>query len=755
MLLSIFKILRKETGMKRRDFIKFSSLSVPAAMAGSRALAQTSASFHYPSPKKLADVFTQNGEILVRLKFSSADAKQLALHKGNIRVENADVVAIARHNFETVDDFFDPTDAEFRLRAHQNNPDILLIRLQNATSDTRIAIAPFAAFALTDILKTGYLQFKTGTARLDVNFLLDHEIGEIDLKQIGVNRNPDTFNFHIFADPQGGEPLHPQSHRTRMRIHNAFIEDSIVLANHLPERPLFTLILGDIVDSQGQEENFAVMHNFFQNLDSPILYALGNHESKYSATFEPGYDMSAFQNFFNAQKTLNGMEKILYSFNVGKWHFVVWPDPLRSFFWDNHPHYFEWLAGDLEKHKDRPTMIFQHVPVHPIGIDPFQGYLEPVSIRRAFVDAVTKHGNVRAVLSGHVHIPVKSSLKTACSIRGTNFITLPAAGYRPRGFGEQDYFGGPAQGIAIIDINGDTESITFKTVMEEELTYPDKCPELDVDRYKLWFNNKWDINAEPLLQNGDFRDGLAGWIPEYVYQEDDNPSVICKARSIEKRNALYLYNRIRGYQAPGQDRLPQTINRISQVVQVQPGQSPSLHFRYKLDKANCDLNGYCGGYVWIEGYEKSYRQFNLLYCAGTAFASPIAKWTDKIHDVHHFELPDLFDWSEATLNIQQDLESNEDRKFADLNIDRLVITIGVWTLNEGTDQPFGWCLTDFKVGDEKSPLAINGKPVQEKPADKIWWRGKHMPFIHLAGEHRYHLQTADKTLFEKEHERFQ
>ena len=115
-----------------------------------------------------------------------------------------------------------------------------------------------------------------------------------------------------------------------MRIHNAFIEDSIILSNSIPERPLFSLILGDIVDSQGERENFEVMQRYWEYLDSPVLYELGNHESKYSSTFEPGYDMSAFNNYFAAQKKVNGMEKILYSFNVGQWHFVVWPDPLRS-----------------------------------------------------------------------------------------------------------------------------------------------------------------------------------------------------------------------------------------------------------------------------------------------------------------------------------------------------------------------------------------------------------------------------------------
>jgi len=743
--------------MKRRDFIKVSSLTVPAAVAGAQALTVAAPTYRYLEPKQLEDVITKEGDVLVRLKFSSTDNQSMTAVAGRINVTHADVVAITTHNFESVDDIFDSTNAEFRLRTHEKNADIFLVRLRNANSNTQLSIDPLAQFLLTDILKTGYLQFENGAGRLDVNFLLDHEIGEIQLSEIGVNENPDTFSFHIFADPQGGDPSSLANHPTRMKIHNAFIEDSIILSNHMPQRPLFSLILGDIVDSQGEQENFKAMHEFWQNLDSLILYELGNHESRYSSKFEPGYDMSAFQNYFTAQKKINAMEKILYSFNVGQWHFVVWPDPLRSYFWDNHPHYFEWLESDLKKYKHRPTMFFQHVPIHPMGINPFQGYLDAVNVRKKLLDLLTKHGNVKYVISGHVHAPVKSSLKTACRINGTNFITLPAAGFRPRGFGEEDFFGGPSQGIAIVNIRGNQAEVIFKTVMEEELIYQQELPEMDLELYKLWFHEKWEIQADSKIVNGNFSKGLSGWIPEYVYNEDENPSVICEPRKIDNRSALYLYNRIRGYQAPGQDRLPQTINRISHIINFQNRKNPVLQFDYKLDQQNCDLNGRCGGYVWIEGYEKSFRQFNLVYSAGQAYVSPIAKWTDRNHDIHHFALPNHFDWSKVSLNLKNDFESVEkNRKFDDLNIDRIVITLGVWTLNEGTPQPFAMYFTDFALHAHTASVyqsTVNDEQIQLKSENEIWWRGKHIPFIHLAGEHRYHLETAQETLFKKEHER--
>ncbi len=89
----------------------------------------------------------------------------------------------------------------------------------------------------------------------------------------------------------------------------------------------------------------------------PVLFSVGNHETRYQIDFGPGYNMEGFNNYFEAQKKVNGLNKLLYSFNLGQWHFVVWPDPLRENFWETHPHYFDWLEQDLEKHKARPTVF--------------------------------------------------------------------------------------------------------------------------------------------------------------------------------------------------------------------------------------------------------------------------------------------------------------------------------------------------------------------------------------------------------------
>jgi len=82
------------------------------------------------------------------------------------------------------------------------------------------------------------------------------------------------------------------------------------------------------------------------------------------------------------------------------------------------------------------------------------------------------------------------------------------------------------------------------------------------------------------------------------------------------------------------------------------------------------------------------------------------------------------------------------------------VTLGVWTLNEGSAQPFGLFFTDFNINfaDKtfRAASRVNAAEIQPKTPEKIWWQGKHIPFIHLAGEHRYHLETSRETLFKKE-----
>ncbi|MDF9800111.1 hypothetical protein OKW21_005374 [Catalinimonas alkaloidigena] len=739
--------------MKRRKFIKNLGARSSTFLLAHESLYKDNASpspYHYPSVRTLKDAMTKEGEIAVRLAFSAKSEDKLGTIEGSIKVIGAEVDRIKAYFFEPEEDDFSSENQSFISSASIMQTDVLVLWLKGAQEKTTIRLEEIQAFSFTlaELVEQEEISTNIDDSKITANLLLDKEIGSINLKDVGGEEAGSNFSFVIMADPQGGDPEEEGNWPTRMKIHNAWVEDCVQRVNELSSQPQFTLVLGDIVDSQGQMANFVQMQTFFSKLKTPVLYAIGNHETRYQAVFTPGYNMQAFNNYFAAQKAMNGMELMLYAFDLGAWHFIVWPDPLRLNFWETHPHYFDWLERDLARNKDRPTFFFQHVPSHPIGIDPLINYAESVTVKRTLLDILAKHGNVRYIFSGHVHIPIKTSFKTAVTYKGMKMINLPAAGYRPRAFGEEDFAGGPCQGVAIVDVKGKEAAVKFKTVTEEEFPYPEALPEFDEEKYALWLTNKWQLPAQSRLLNGGFEQGLTGWTPRFVYTEDQNPSNICEVRPVYDHNgfhALYLHSHKRGYDIPGQDRLPQTINRLCQAVRWQADQPPLLKLKYSVDGKNSDLQGWCGAFVWVEAFARSFKRMSLLYWTGTAYTGIETKEEKELTDPIHLSLDSAPDqWHQATLNIGRDFEQHSGQKFANLQADRLVINLGVWTINDGHDYPFSIYFDDLQLEKSASPGLISkagSKTVNQMPNDSVWWLGKYTPFTHIAGEHRYIFTT--------------
>jgi len=739
--------------MKRRNFIKRLGAGSSTFWLGSGNFAGVNgqvSDFSYPSINTLEDVISKEGEIIVRLEVRATDKTNISDLSGRIRVRKGEVDRIKSYFFESEEDDFAPETQRFYTAASNQQADVLVLWLKEATESTEIFLIGEAglSFQLRELVQQLEVTKTVDDTLVTANLLLDKEIGSISPDSVGMTDPGKNFSFVIMADPQGGDPEEEGNWPTRMKIHNAWIEDSIHRTNELDPQPAFTLVLGDIVDSQGQMANFVQMNSFLKQLKSPVLYAIGNHETRYRSEFTPGYNMEAFNNYFAAQKALNGMDLMLYSFDLGDWHFVVWPDPLRSNFWETHPHYFDWLERDLEKHQDRPTFFFQHVPSHPVGINPLVNYAESVSVKRTLLDILARYGNVRYIFSGHVHIPVKASFKTAVTYRGMKMINLPAAGYRPRGFGEEDFAGGPCQGITVVHINGKEADVHFKTVTQEEFQYPESLPEFEEEKWALWLRYKWQLPAADQLVNGNFDQRLKGWVRRFVYAEDENPSNICEVRPDYNRPgfyALYLHCHKRGYDIPGQDRLPQTINRISQAVRWKAEDWPLLKIKYKVDQKHSDLEGWCGAYVQVEAFDRSFRKMSLIYWLGTAYTGLGNKIDKELADNIHLKLADVPDkWQAAELNLAKDLQQHSQKRFTDLSIDRLVITMGVWTINDGGQYPYSIYVDDVKLSKNLTPDTISfagGQKVVAKPNEEIWWLNKYTPFTHVAGEHRYIFTT--------------
>jgi 3',5'-cyclic AMP phosphodiesterase CpdA len=739
--------------MKRRSFIQKLSAGTSIGLLPAIPSRITKPGFYNPYeklPSTIEEAKSQEGFIMVRIAFEGKNLNNIHDLAGSIQVINGKIQRQKEYFFESDIDEIGYIPPAYELGVYKNDTDVIVLWLDDVTVQTEIHLQHkklSMKFALTDLLQKPQINKNEPDYSVTINLLFDKEIGNINPQDVGIKNVGEKFRFVIMADPQGGEPqASNQDSPARVKIHNAYIEESIDCANELDPKPAFSVVIGDFVDSKGQLANFQKMRHFYEKLNGPVLLEVGNHETPYSAKFSPGYNMSSLDNFFSIQKAMNGMEKILYSFNLGKWHFIVWPDPLRSDFWSTHPHYFDWLERNLEAHKDKPVMFLQHIPIHPVGINPLINYVETVEVKRLLLNILSKHGNVKYVFSGHVHIPLKASVKTAVTMKGIKFINLPAAGYRSRAFGEQDFYGGPTQGFAYIDINGSQASIYYKNVTKEVLKYPGSFPEFDRQKHALWFNHKWEIPANEGIQDGHFDKDLSAWSRRFVYNEDQHPSNVMEIRKGQGQkgtNALYLYSRKRDYDAPGQDRMPQTINRLCQVIKVKNGKYPLVNLVLKPDANHYNPAYLSSAFIWIEGFKNSFKRLNVCYSPGKMIGNIGGRFS-QISNIYptHIHLPlDIDKWNQLSLHLSKDHDKNPEHiRFDHLDLDKLVINLGTWTINDGHIQECGIYVDQVNVKWHNTPEMdnshVNGNLLSLKNRNDIY----HFRNNHTAGEHKYATQ---------------
>ncbi len=738
--------------MKRRSFLGKVSTGSSIFMMGNVPFKPDEnhkiPAFSYLRPQRLEEILSKDGQVMLRFELRTIKVLDPQNTRLGIQVKNAAFNRIKPYYFANKPGKSDPKGQVFDFFVTANYPNLLTAWIDNPKLETEVSLTINGlkhSFTLEELITKAQIDFQEGEILVGCNYLMDKEIGELDPGLLKINTPGDQFSLAILADTQGGNPATPKAHPTRMKIHNAFCEDSIKRVNELDPHPAFTLVLGDIVDNQGEKQHFEAMHRHLKQVNSPLLYAIGNHETIYQAKFTPGYNMAEFENYFAAQKAMNGMEWLLYSFNLGKWHFIVWPDPLRNNFFETHPHYFDWVEGDLEKHKNSPVVFLQHVPYHPTGIDPLINYGESVAVKRLLLDILAKHGNVKFIFSGHVHIPLKASFKTAVEFKGMKMINLPAAGYRPRAFGEEEWHGGPSQGVLVMDISGENANCYFKTVTEAVYPYPDQLPRFQEETFPLWLNYKWQLPTSQQIENGSFEEGLAYWSKRFVYQEDERPSNLMEVRKVARKNsysALYLYSRKRDYHIPGQDRLPQTINHLCQAIALDERSGP-IRVEYCLDAMATDRGSWAGGFIWLEGFNGSTKLLNMAYWVGKGTTVLADRFTDnKQVPFVHFQLPENPDeWQIAILNWEKDYEIKEEKP-PPQGLDRLVINLGTWHVNDGDSQPFGLYFDNLQLLSGVENLSnVDGKAIAAMPDEQMWWMNKYEPFLHIAGEHRYFMAT--------------
>ena len=234
----------------------------------------------------------------------------------------------------------------------------------------------------------------------------------------------EKFMFLINSDPQMGDE---HTKLDSLKILNVLLEQFVeeTLNRSKQESPDFVVWNGDLV-WQPLQNAFDNFNRIISALNVPSVLVHGNHDG-----------IKDDPKFLNLQQDISGYKKLNYSFDYGQWHFIVIAAQEKYLSHSKKRELLKWLDNELVRNKDKKIMLFMHYHILPTGLSQTEYYTYfPMSFKNNLLDTITRYNNVKYVFSGHVHIGVKASIKTARNYKGTNFILSPTPVFA-RPFGEE------------------------------------------------------------------------------------------------------------------------------------------------------------------------------------------------------------------------------------------------------------------------------------------------------------------------------
>ncbi len=503
------------------------------------------------------------------------------------------------------------------------------------------------------------------------------------------------FSFAIWGDPQVAyyepgtkfdNPENKKNFETVVpRLHQA-----VRMTNRLS--PEFVVTLGDNIHNTGEWENFKLFVDAVKPLQMPLYLLMGNHDHVPAAdsfATNPLKDRE-FANFVWAQKQINGLEHVVYSFDAGDWHLVLFSQPGGvgygvDEYMDTHPELVTWLDADLRANQNRPTMFFTHHPILPVGRFRFDVYGPGAANRGKLADLLTRYGNVKYAFFGHVHNTVASISLLSWRYKGVAFILLPNASNTAR---LDDYLENARSpyGVGMVKLNQQTcESITFHTLAGETFVIdPATFGEYD-DSFYGYLKPESELPAAPFVRNGNFEENLApAWLGEHLLAYAQPPQQKREVRWGDGAAGQYLYLAAAG-QPLTEDSRSYITSSVRQVLTVPPlDKWPVLRLRYKISSQELRHPEVCNAFIEISAYKagERARRFGLGYGLGRTYS-----FFGLRGSFASLELKPVFDqWQELVIYPRSDLEKYFlDKDWQYVPMDCLVLTLGVLNENYSPD----------------------------------------------------------------------
>ncbi len=328
----------------------------------------------------------------------------------------------------------------------------------------------------------------------------------------------DKFMFLINADPQMGDQHTEKKGLKRLNdLLSMFVDETNNRTGK--DKPSFVVWDGDLVWDAFQNA-FDNFERIVKKMKVPSVLVHGNHD---------GYNNDP--KFLNLQKNLSGYQKLNYAFDYGKWRFVVISAQEKYLDPEKKQRMLKWLDDELRAHKDKQIMLFMHYHILPTGLSQMEFYTYfPMTFKNKMLDTITRYNNVKYVFSGHVHIGVKASIKTARNYKGTNFILAPTPVFA-RPFGEEyPKFRQPGdefdrRGFYMeVHVDGDKVNMVGRKINHpHKVKYPKKFKAFKVQDDLRAFTPEGQLPINKQIINSNFEEGLKGWHSSYRYQKDRKP----------------------------------------------------------------------------------------------------------------------------------------------------------------------------------------------------------------------------------------
>lgn len=405
----------------------------------------------------------------------------------------------------------------------------------------------------------------------------------------------DDFAFLINADAHANRQ---KPGLRNPRPHNVILREFVAAANALRPPPAFVIFNGDIFEREAVPESTNALIQTVKELNALPIAVTGNHDVR---------DFDVDHIFRPVQQAFNGTTNHTFSFNCGRWHFIILPTKELLVTPEDETALLDWLARDLEAHRTWPTMVFSHYHLLPVGTSQLEYYSQSLAFKNRLLDVLSRPGNVKYVFSGHVHAGIQNSIKTAWTWQGMHFIINPS-GVRPRPFGEEyPEFSLEGGWFTRVKIRGATAHLFgCQSGRDVERAYPERFREFAPGLDARALTPVWELPAHATLKNGGFEDGLTGWLSPWRYQADREPGYVTEVtdtRRASGHRAVRVEVRDKGpHWALGE------FTELYQVVRAPNGDAPRLRFRYFPESAQ---NG--GGYTWVAGFQGDRVQFTALF----------------------------------------------------------------------------------------------------------------------------------------------